>query len=110
MTEQGNEYKKDSYLRELEQLRTFKRLFDSDDGKLFIQFVLNESKIKEEPHSASKNSGEVAYLLGKQCVGRAVVDKLIQAGVNINGSIFSNKSKDRMAFITKELNNLIGGK
>jgi hypothetical protein len=110
MSRQTDDYKKDKYVSELEQLTAFKRLADTKDGQAFIKFVLDETRLSEEPHTASKNSGETANILGKQHVGRAIIDKLIQAGVEMDCTVFSSKNRNRIAFITAQINRIIGGK
>jgi hypothetical protein len=102
-------HNKEKLQRELDQLLAFKRNADTKDGQLFIKFVLDKAKLNEEPHTASKNSGETANILGKQHVGRAVVDKLIQAGVEMDCTVFSSKSRDRTSQIKSELNKIING-
>lgn len=78
---------------EYNQLTAFKRNADSNDGKMFIDFVLKECHLDYDAFDISKNSGNTANTLGKQGVGRAIIDKLIEAGVKIDCTVFSKKKK-----------------
>ena len=100
--------KKDRKLAELNKLNALKRLADTADGMELIRFVLKESKLDEDPHEAGKNSGQTQHALGKQAVGRALHDALVQSGVKLDSSIFS-KRKYKISDLEIEINKLMQG-
>jgi hypothetical protein len=96
-------------LKQLNRLKAFKRIASTDDGMVLIDFILKASKLNEDPHESGKNSGQTQHALGKQSVGRALLDSLIQAGVQVNGNIFSKKSGNKIEELETDLNNLMQG-
>ena len=99
---------KDNLLKELNLLNSLSKVASTPDGKLVIDFMLEKASIKDDPFLTS-NSGEMCKLIGKQSVGRALVDKLIEAGVNVPANIFTKKKNNRIEEITLALNKFIGG-
>lgn len=105
MSKKITEQNKEILQKELNLLNALGRVSNTEDGSLVLSFILEESCINYDPFAVSKNSGDTSNLLGKQSVGRAVVDKMIEAGVNVRGKIFSRKSDQRIYDINKELEN-----
>jgi hypothetical protein len=70
--------------------------------------IFELSDFKSDP-AAEKNSGMTLYCLGRQAVGRSLLDKLVQAGVKVDGGIFSPSKDNRIQELEIKLNNLIGG-
>jgi hypothetical protein len=97
-------------LGEINLLKAIKSISETVAGKRFFDFILKVSELDCDPHEANKNSGGTAHTLGKQKVGRILVDKMIQAGVKVDGSIFSKKKPGRIEILTNELNNTGGSK
>ena len=98
---------KDRILAQINQLKALKAVSETADGKVLISFIFKISGMDEDPHEAQKNSGQTAHALGKQSVGRQLLDKLIQAGVKIDGNIFSKKKPDKIQELDIELKNII---
>ena len=106
MSEAIIKHKEEKIVAEYNQLIAFKRLANSADGKMFINFILEESQLDYDAYEISKNRGNTANNLGRQGVGRAIVDKLIQAGVQIDCTIFSKKKNDRIEELKIKMQNI----
>lgn len=91
------------YKKELKLLNALGRVANTEDGKLVINYILSESCIRFDPFDVSKNSGDTSNMLGRQRVGRALVDKLIDAGTKVDGVIFSSRDGSRIDFLNKEI-------
>jgi hypothetical protein len=104
----ADKYNKETLFTKIKELEAFSRIAGTDDGNIIINFILKVSQINSEPYETSKNSGETANVLGKQSVGRALIDKLVEAGADLPHCVFSRKSKDKIAQLKSELNKIIG--
>jgi hypothetical protein len=104
VTQATNPKSKEILLAEINLLGAFKRVASTPDGKIIMDFILKKSKIGEDPFT---NSGHTANVLGMQKVGRAVIDKLIEAGVEVDCSVFSNKSKDKLTELRNDIKRFI---
>jgi hypothetical protein len=91
---------RDSLLKEYNLLCALKKVAETAEGKLVLDYILKISEIDDHKFM---NSQLMANKLGKQEVGRLVIDKLIQANVEIDCSVFSKKETNRMSVIQKEL-------
>jgi hypothetical protein len=91
-------------LKELNQLKAFKSVALTADGMTMINFILDVSHLAYDPYEVSKNSGNTANELGRQKVGRALLDKLIEAGIKIDLSVFSKKNNNRITELTNKIN------
>jgi hypothetical protein len=109
MAKAKNPQKKATLLKELNLLRAIKKVAVTDEGTQLIDFILIESKLHKDPMLEAKNSGETANIIGKQSVGRALIDKLIESGTQINGAILSQKKSTRIDEIEKDINILLQG-
>jgi hypothetical protein len=89
---------------EVELLESLKRLMDTKDGQVVIKWILRETNPFVDPFT---NSGETAYALGGQSVGRRVVGKLNDAGCDLSLTDFiSNIHTDKINNIRAEINKL----
>lgn len=102
-----DKFDKNMLMDELEFLLAIKRVMDTDDGRAVIMFILGITCLDDEPFESSKNSGDTAHILGKQAVGRSIIDKLVEARVSIPISLFSRKSGDRINTLTSEINKIL---
>lgn len=94
-------------LEQINQLKAFKSVANTPEGRALILFIFKISNMDEDPLEAQKNSGLTAHALGKQSVGRQLLDKLIQADVDIDSIIFSKKKPNKIHELETELKNII---
>jgi hypothetical protein len=104
-----NNVEENRKLVEINLLKSLKLVSETIHGKRVLDFILKISELDCDPHEKSKNSGYTAHTLGKQNVGRALIDRMVQAGIPVDASVFSRKKPGRIEILANELKN-IGGK
>jgi hypothetical protein len=96
-------------LDKINQLNAFKKAAATNEGQTLIRFIFKQSELNTDPHGSSKNSGQTSYTLGKQSVGRALLKKLIQSDVQIDGDIFTTGKPGEIERLENKLNQSLQG-
>lgn len=85
----------------LNVLLAFKNSYGTPDGKAVIDYILKITELTKDPFT---NSGHTAHSLGKQNIGRHIIDILVEAGVNVDASILSTKKFNVIESIRNKIN------
>lgn len=94
---------REKLLRELNLLIAFKKVAETQEGMIVLNHIIKTSQLDCDAYKTSKNSGDTANILGMQTVGRDILDKLIEADVDIDISLFSKKKRGKISRLRKEI-------
>jgi hypothetical protein len=89
---------------ELNFLNSLKRVMDTTDGQVVIRWLLKRTNVFAK---AFDNSGNTAFMLGEQNVGRLIVKKLTESGCNLNLTDFIDELDiNKISNIHNQINQL----
>lgn len=99
---QQAEQEKDILLAELNLLTAFKRVWDTEDGRSALKWVLWASRPLANPMTGNSHT---YFMLGEQNTGKKLLKMLIDSGCSMDVSLLDEEFDiNRIENISRELN------
>lgn len=98
---EANVQARDELTKEANLLEAFRRTISTPEGETVLKWILRQTKVLADPFS---NSGHTAFKLGEQNIGRAIMFKLIDTGLDLKlTDLIEEVNKNRLNYINNEI-------
>jgi hypothetical protein len=98
---EANVQTRDKLVKEANLLEAFKRTVNTPEGETVIKWILRRTKVLDNPFT---NNGHTAFSLGEQNIGREIMFKLIDTGLDLKlTDLIEEVNNNRLNYINNEI-------